>query len=321
MIRPRMPKWFQPMWDWAGRTEDFMGRLRVLRIAALFGVGLSVIIGIILIRLFGAWGMFAFLVALAFLALAAEEYRIHRRITMSSASSDPTTEEAKKLVQEMRHYYVEQQQGLPPLELVLVGRSPSGALEAWKQERDAQIVFDFRRVFEPRLVNGYETLKARRGYGHPLMEGRYDRVRMSGEIITVARALAQMVGVPFKPIPAPGHEDDEASDPLGQEMLKFSRHVYSWMKDRLKAWPPEGVPEDAPVLEQNRVFDERMTAAFREQFLAEFQALYDKATARGVVDEVLEKTYEGPTSTLGMDVFIRRLRELAARLNQGNPES
>lgn len=53
--RPRMPRWFIPIWGWAGKVDDLVGRLRVLRTAAVVALALSVILGIFLINSFGPW--------------------------------------------------------------------------------------------------------------------------------------------------------------------------------------------------------------------------------------------------------------------------
>jgi hypothetical protein len=204
-----------------------LGRLRVLRNGALIGVAVFVVLGVSLMNAVGPWGALAIVVALVFAGFAAVDEWVARRSGMSQArasSDDPLTDEARTLWQEMRAFYIEQQEGLPPLDLVIVGRSPPGALEAWKEARDRDTLAEFNRVFGTRLARVYEGLRDRRGYGHPLMEGRYNDLRAPGEIFTVSRALAQMIGMPFLPIPGPANDYNprlagEASPPLRADIL------------------------------------------------------------------------------------------------------
>jgi len=139
VARPRMPGWFAPVWDWAGRADDALGRLRLLRNAAFLGIGVFVIFGILLINAFGPWGAFAFAGGAACACSACREV-VYRRARGSPQSGglppegsqqDGLTDEARALVQEMRAFYIEQREGLPPLKLVMVG-SPPGALEEWQ---------------------------------------------------------------------------------------------------------------------------------------------------------------------------------------------
>jgi hypothetical protein len=317
-----MPRWFLPIWNLAGKVDDVLGRLRVIRNGAVIVSAVTVIAGILLVNAFGPWGATLFVVAVAALMVAIVDHVIYVRSAKrpeEPSPDDPAVEEAMSLVEELRAFYLEQQKALPPLDLIVVGRSPPGALEAWQAARDAEVVADFRRVFEPRVIAAYEALRARRGYGHPMMEGRYNDVRRPGEILTIAIAFADIVGVPWRPPPPPGGVE-EAPVTLGQELLALSRRIDGWLRDRLRTEFPPRDARHEPTAVQNRIFDERMTRAFREEHLLEFQRLYDRATARGFVDERLEKFYDGPTSTGDMDLFIKHLRELAARLNRVNRE-
>jgi hypothetical protein len=190
VLRPRMPRWFRPVWDWAGRADDVLGRLHVLRDAGTILAAAFVIVGVVLLNTVGAWGALAILAAIGFALFAIVDQVVsHRARTVARAASgsgETVAEQAAVLVAEMRSFYIEQREGLPPLELVLVGAPPNG-LEQWQASRDAAIVVEFNRVFGDRLREIYEALRASRGYGHPLMEGRYDSIRSPGEIVTVAR--------------------------------------------------------------------------------------------------------------------------------------
>jgi len=91
--------------------------------------------------------------------------------------------------------------------------------------RDAATVAEFVRVFGARVARIYEGLRDRRGYGHPLMEGRYNGIRTPGEIVTIARAMAQMVGMGFEPIPAMGEDDASKPASWGRDTRSLTKRV------------------------------------------------------------------------------------------------
>jgi hypothetical protein len=93
------------------------------------------------------------------------------------------------LVEELVWFIREQREGLPPLSVIR-----GGQLEAWQNTRDDNVMREYRRIFGERVRATYEELRARRGYDHPLMVGRYDNVRTPLEVFTVTRALGQMIG-------------------------------------------------------------------------------------------------------------------------------
>lgn len=93
----------------------------------------------------------------------------------------------------------------------MVGQAPAGALAEWESQRDATILAEYRRVFAARVERVYEALRDKRGYGHPQMDGRYNNLRLAGEVFTIARALGQMVGVEITMAESPNIPNEPAS--------------------------------------------------------------------------------------------------------------
>lgn len=114
--------------------------------------------------------------------------------------------EADKLSTEMKRFREQQAKALPPLEWVVVPGDQE-KLDAFKEWREQDAVETYRASFQERVGAVYEELVSRRGYGHPMMDGRWDDIEKSGEIDTVARALKDMAN-PEPEGPPPLRGDD-----------------------------------------------------------------------------------------------------------------
>lgn len=136
----------------------------------------------------GCWAVAVVVAALGLLVRRTDEI-------VAVAQGPTIEEETADLARELLSFYEPWATGLPPLEHLQVGKAPPGAMKQWEEQRDAAVLAEYRRVFADRVTRVYETLRDKRGYAHPQMEGRYDNVQLAGEVFTIARALGQMVGV------------------------------------------------------------------------------------------------------------------------------
>lgn len=129
-------------------------------------------------------------VVLVLLIRAYAETRPQEDRSSESDSVEDLVDTATTLVEELVWFMREQREGLPPLSVIR-----GGQLEAWQSTRDEDVMTEYRRIFGERVRETYEELRARRGYDHPLMVGRYDNVRTPMEVFTITRALGQMIGL------------------------------------------------------------------------------------------------------------------------------
>jgi hypothetical protein len=112
--------------------------------------------------------------------------------------------EAGRLARELMKFRQEHAKALPPLEWVVVPGDQE-KMEAFKAWREQDAINTYERVFQDRVSAVYQELVRRRGYGHPMMDGRYDNIQRAGEIDTVAHALEDVAN----PEPhRPGLRDD-----------------------------------------------------------------------------------------------------------------
>lgn len=115
--------------------------------------------------------------------------------------------EADRLSKELKRFREQQAKALPPLEGVVVPGDPE-RLEGFKEWREQDAIETYQASFQERVGAVYEELVRRRGYGHPMMDGRWNDIQKSGEIDTVARALEDMAN-PEPEGPPPRLRDDD----------------------------------------------------------------------------------------------------------------
>ena len=125
----------------------------------------------------------------------------------ATLTDDELRAEAKRLAREVRKFREEHAKALPPLEWIRVPGEPE-KLEQFKAWRDADAVETYERSFQERVATIYEELVRRRGFGHPMMQNRYNNVRLAGEIDTVVFALEDMANPEPEGPPPPLREDD-----------------------------------------------------------------------------------------------------------------
>lgn len=99
--------------------------------------------------------------------------------------------EAGRLAKEIRRFREQHAKALPPLEWVVVPGDPE-KVDAFNESREQDAIATYRASFQGRVGAVFEELVRRRGYGHPMMDGRWNNIRMAGEIDTVARGLEDM---------------------------------------------------------------------------------------------------------------------------------